>query len=116
MATDKNLLSGNTTMLVLKLLENKDMYGYRIIEELSQKSENVFRLKTGTLYPLLHGLEKDGVVTSYDQNAGNSGRVRKYYRITAKGKGLLATKEAEWAAYNKAVGLVMDGGMPYEFA
>ena len=42
MATDKNQFSGNTTMLVLKLLERKDMYGYQIIEELSDKSENIF--------------------------------------------------------------------------
>jgi len=112
MASDKNLLSGNTTMLVLKLLEVKDMYGYQIIEELSQKSEDVFRLKTGTLYPLLHGLENSGMVASYDENADNQ-RARKYYRITKQGKGLLVQKEAEWAAYTKAVGLVMDGGMAY---
>jgi len=112
MASDKNLLSGNTTMLVLKLLAVKDMYGYQIIDELSQKSEDVFRLKTGTLYPLLHGLENSGMVISYDQNADNQ-RVRKYYRITSKGKRLLVQKEAEWAAYIKAVGLVMDGGMAY---
>jgi len=115
MASEKNLLSGNTTMLVLKLLEAKDMYGYQIIEELSQKSETVFHLKTGTLYPLLHGLENSGMVTSYDQNA-DSQRVRKYYRITGKGKGLLAQKQLEWAAYSKAVGMVMNGGIAYGFA
>ena len=111
MASDKTLLSGNTTMLVLKLLETQDMYGYQIIEALSQKSQDVFRLKTGTLYPLLHGLENTGMVTSYDQSADN--RIRKYYRLTPKGKGLLSQKEQEWAAYTKAVGLVMDGGMAY---
>ena len=108
MPADKNLLSGNTTMLVLKLLETKDMYGYQIIEELSQKSGDTFRLKTGTLYPLLHGLENNGMVTSYDENA-ESGRPRKYYRLTKKGAGLLAQKQAEWALYSKAVGLVMEG-------
>ena len=112
MASDKNLLSGNTAMLVLKLLEVKDMYGYQIIEELSQKSEDVFRLKTGTLYPLLHGLENSGMVTSYDENADN-GRPRKYYHLTKKGAGLLAQKQAEWEAYSKSVGLVMGGGMAY---
>ena len=110
MASDKTLLSGNTTMLVLKLLETQDMYGYQIIEALSQKSQDVFHLKTGTLYPILHGLENTGMVTSYDQNADN--RIRKYYRLTPKGKGLLSQKEQEWAAYTKAVDLVM-GGMTY---
>jgi PadR family transcriptional regulator PadR len=115
MATDKNALSGNTTMLILKLLEEKDMYGYQIIEELSRRSEDVFRLKTGTLYPILHGLENDGMVLSYDENADNQ-RIRKYYRLTNHGKGLLAKKQSEWKAYTKAVSRILDGGAGYAFA
>ena len=102
-------------MFVLELLEVKDMYGYQIIEELSVKSENVFRLKTGTLYPLLHGLENDGMVNSYDENADNQ-RVRKYYQLTNKGKGLLAKKQQEWGEYTQAVCRVMEGGTEYAFA
>jgi len=115
MPADKNALSGNTTMLILKLLEVKDMYGYQIIEELSQKSEDVFRLKTGTLYPILHGLENDGMVTSYDESTSGQ-RIRKYYKLTNKGKGLLVQKQSEWTAYTKAIDLVMDGGARYVFA
>ena len=115
MPSEKNMLSGNTTMLVLRLLEAKDMYGYQIIEELSQKSQDVFRLKTGTLYPILHSLENDGNVISYDESTGSQ-RVRKYYRLTNKGKGLLAKKQTEWAAYSKAVSNVMDGGAAHVFA
>ena len=51
MAIDKSLVSGSTSMLILRLLEEKDMYGYEMIEELRRKSENVFELKAGTLYP-----------------------------------------------------------------
>ena len=51
MAVDKSLVSGSTMMLILKLLEEKDMYGYEMIETLREKSENVFELKAGTLYP-----------------------------------------------------------------
>ena len=115
MPSDKNVFSGNTTMLVLKLLEAKDMYGYQIIEELSQKTENVFQLKTGTLYPILHGLEKDGMVKSYDEHADNQ-RVRKYYALTSKGSGLLSKKQSEWAVYTKAVEHVMEGEVGYAFA
>ena len=115
MPSEKNALSGNTTMLVLSLLEAKDMYGYQIIEELAQKSQDIFRLKTGTLYPILHGLENDGMLTSCDQSAGSQ-RVRKYYRLTGKGKGLLAKKQAEWVAYSKAVSNIMDGGAANVFA
>jgi len=109
MSTEKTTLSGGTTMLIMKLLEEKDMYGYQIIEELSRRSENIFRLKTGTLYPLLHGLEKDGLIISYDEIAEN-GRERKYYRLTDEGGNLLFQKHAEWKTYSSAVNRVMKGG------
>ncbi len=67
MAVDKSLLTGSMTMLVLKLLSEKDMYGYEMIDTLRKKSQNVFELKAGTLYPLLHGLEEKGMLTVYDQ-------------------------------------------------
>ena len=58
MSVDKTLLSGSTAMLLLKLLSEKDMYGYEMIETLRQRSQNVFELKAGTLYPLLHQMEE----------------------------------------------------------
>jgi len=112
---EKTILSGNTTMLVLGLLEAKDMYGYQIIEELSKKSNDIFRLKTGTLYPLLHGLENEGMVTSYDSTPTGQ-RVRKYYKLTPKGKGLLEKKQGEWMQYSKAVNNVINGGAANVFA
>ena len=60
------------------------MYGYEMIETLREKSENVFELKAGTLYPLLHGLEEKEFVKSYEQEAG--GKTRKYYSITRRKK------------------------------
>lgn len=60
MAIEKSLVSGSMTMLILKLLSEKDMYGYEMIDTLRQKSQNVFELKAGTLYPLLHSLEDKG--------------------------------------------------------
>ena len=69
MAIDKALLSGSTTMLILKLLEEKDMYGYQMIEDLRRKSDSTFDLKAGTLYPLLHSLERNDIasrITSYN--------------------------------------------------
>lgn len=91
MAVDKSLVSGSTMMLILKLLEEKDMYGYEMIETLREKSENVFELKAGTLYPLLHGLEEKEFVKSYEQEAG--GKTRKYYSITREGKKQLGQKK-----------------------
>ena len=101
MAIDRNLLSGGTTMLLLKLLEEKDMYGYEMIDTLRRKSRNVFELKAGTLYPLLHGMEEKGLLTAYEQEY--AGKVRKYYSITKKGKQELAKKTEEWQEYASAV-------------
>ena len=67
---DKNLLSGSTTLLVLSLLSSGDKYGYEMIAELEARSDHTFTLKEGTLYPILHTLEKDGAVKSYEKEAG----------------------------------------------
>lgn len=109
MSMDKNLVTGSTTMLILKLIENKDMYGYEMIEELLKKSNDTFSLKAGTLYPLLHRLEEKEMLESYEQNA-DSGRVRKYYSITKKGKGMLTEKQKEWKSYVTAINQVLEGG------
>lgn len=107
MAVDKSLVSGSTMMLILKLLEEKDMYGYEMIETLREKSENVFELKAGTLYPLLHGMEEKNFVKCYEQEAG--GKTRKYYSITKEGKRQLQNKEKEWKEYATAVRSVLGG-------
>lgn len=58
MKINKELLKGSTTMLVLNLLVEENMYGYQMIKALSKKSQNIFELKEGTLYPILHSLEE----------------------------------------------------------
>ena len=105
---DKSLVSGSTTMLILKLLSEKDMYGYEMIETLRQRSENVFELKAGTLYPLLHGLEEKHFLKVYEKEVG--GKVRKYYSITKEGIRVLAEKEKEWNTYAQAVTKVLTIG------
>lgn len=105
---DKSLISGSTTMLILKLIEKEDMYGYQMIEELERQSQNVFTLKAGTLYPLLHGLEQEGRIQSYE-GVSEEGRQRKYYRITPKGLKLLFEKQEEWETYASAVKEVLGG-------
>ena len=84
MAIDRSLVSGSMAMMILKLLSEKDMYGYEMIDTLRQRSENVFELKAGTLYPLLHNLEDKHFVVSYEEEV--PGKVRKYYRITKEGR------------------------------
>lgn len=112
MKINKELMKGSTSILVLSLLKKEDMYGYQITQELKKASENVFELKEGTLYPMLHGLENEKAIESYWFDADN-GRRRKYYKITKEGKKLLKDKKAEWQTYIKAVNSVI-GGVCYE--
>lgn len=101
MATDSSLFSGSMTMLVLKLLEEKDMYGYEMIDTLAQRSNNVFEMRAGTLYPLLRNLVNQKCLTSYEQEV--NGKLRKYYSLTTIGKQLLKDKEKTWREYSDAV-------------
>ena len=96
-------------MLLLRLLEDKDMYGYEMIETLEQKSNNVFKLKAGTLYPLLHSLEEKHYLTSYEK--GVNGKLRKYYGITKDGRKYLRSSKEEWQEYQTAVLNVLWEGM-----
>lgn len=110
MAIDKSLLAGSTSTLILKLLSEKDMYGYEMIETLANRSDHTFDLKAGTLYPILHTLEKNEWVESYEQKASGE-RVRKYYHLTKKGNKALCEKQAEWETYASAVNRVLNGGV-----
>ncbi|MDA1476961.1 PadR family transcriptional regulator [Bacillus changyiensis] len=105
---DKSLVAGSTMLLVLHLLDNQDMYGYQIVKELEKRSESTFTLKEGTLYPILHSLEKNGLAVSY-MSAGESGRKRKYYQITKSGKKQLADKKEEWLIFTRTVNKVIGG-------
>ena len=108
MAKEKSTGPGGTGMLLLSLLSEQDRYGYQMIEELRRRSNQVFDLKAGTLYPLLHSLEAQGYVSSYDGEAVE-GRVRRYYSITKEGRAALDIKKAEWKAYSGAVSAVLGG-------
>lgn len=109
MAVERNLISGSLAMLVLKLLSERDMYGYEMIETLRARSQNVFELKAGTLYPLLHGLEDKGLLDVYEQEF--AGKIRKYYSITKQGRGYLEKKKKEWKEYADAVSQVLAMGV-----
>lgn len=110
---DKSLMAGSTTILVLKLLEERDMYGYQMIETLAQRSDDTFNLKAGTLYPILHNLRNNGYVESYEKEESN-GKIRKYYYLTSKGKKLLREKQKEWITFSSAVNKILNGGLSYE--
>ncbi len=108
MKVNKELLKGSTVILVLSLLNREPMYGYKMIKEIEKKSNGVFMFKEGTLYPILHSLEADGMIESYW--LGNEGsRQRKYYRITNKGSNCLKERELEWVTFRSAVDKILTG-------
>jgi len=106
MKIEKSLLSGSTPMLILSLLKDGDKYGYEMVAELAKRSDDTFTLKEGTLYPLLHTLEKNRWVSSYTSQAPG-GRERKYYRLTKEGRAQLEYKEKEWQVFSQKVNAVL---------
>lgn len=106
MHINKELLKGSTTILILSLLNRKEMYGYEMIKEIEVKSKGVFSFKEGTLYPILHGLENENFIEAY-WDLGEGKRKRKYYRITEDGKSILREKEKEWKLFSSTVNGVL---------
>ncbi len=96
----------HTRLLVLSLLDGEDMYGYQIITELAKRSDHTFEMKEGTLYPVLHGLWKDGAVECFEREAP-TGRMRKYYHLTRKGRGELKRERDAWKRYARGVDAVL---------
>lgn len=108
MKIDKELIKGSTTLLILNLLSDGDMYGYQMTKELEKRSDNTFTLKEGTLYPILHSLESKEMIEAYWEET-LSVRKRKYYHITKNGQQLLDEKRKEWQVYSNAVNKVIGG-------
>lgn len=95
---DRELVKGSTSLLVLQLLNERDMYGYELVKEMDHRSGHNLQMKEGTLYPALHKLEKQEYIECYWQNQ-EKGPARKYYRITLEGKKILEAKTNEWHRY-----------------
>ena len=91
------------------------MYGYQMILELARRSNHTFDMKEGTLYPVLHALEKSGYVEAYQQEAP-TGRTRKYYHLTRKGGAALRAETEEWKRYSGAVNAVLEASLRPEMA
>ena len=109
MKINSELLKGSTQLLVLKLLEQRDMYGYEIIKEIISQSNGVFQFKEGSLYPILHSLENQKYIKSYWES-NTSERKRKYYQITASGKTALQEKVEEWDCFSSSVANILRVG------
>ena len=99
---NKELVGATTSLLVLKVLAERASYGYDIVKRLNREAEGLFLWQEGTLYPVLHKLEKSKLVRTQWQDA-ETGRRRKYYYITAEGREALEERSQEWSAINAMV-------------
>lgn len=97
MKIESELLRGAGPLAVLKLLERTEMYGYQLVEALSKRTDGVLALGQSTLYPLLYNLEAKGFIEA-DWRAADSGRDRKYYRLTPAGRKRLSADTKQWLA------------------
>jgi transcriptional regulator len=100
-------MKSSSDSLLLSLLEQQPMYGYKIVKELEERSQGYFKFKEGTLYPALHRLEKSGLITGKWRTLSN-GRQRRYYYITAKGQAKLAAEKTQWQDFLEAVKLILE--------
>lgn len=103
---NKELLKGTTEVMILKMLGREPMYGYGMIKNFEILSKGTFKFKEGTLYPLLHSLEKKQWIESYWDSL--EGRRRKYYKITDKGRKNLTEKKKEWESFSSTINTILD--------
>ena len=98
-------LKGHLDTIVLATLREEPLHGYAVIEALRRRSEGAFELAEGTLYPVLHRLEAEGLLSSSWSDA--SGRRRRVYRLTRRGRAALARRRQEWMGFASAVDAVL---------
>lgn len=102
------LLKGTTTLLVLGVLRETELYGYEIAQRIRERSGAVISPGEGWLYPALHRLEEQGLLEATWRNGGPGPR-RRYYRLTATGEHALDAQLREWEAFAQSVRLVTNG-------
>lgn len=102
MRIERELMRGAGPVAVLKLLQRAEMYGYELVEALSTRSEGVLAMGQSTLYPLLYNLEAKGLIEGVWREA-DSGRDRKYYRLTDRGRKRLNEDIKQWRALAAAM-------------
>ncbi len=97
MRIERELMRGAGPIAVITLLERREMYGYELVEALSAETGGVLAMGQSTLYPLLYNLEGKGLIRGKWAEA-KSGRRRKYYGLTSKGRAWLLSRQRQWIA------------------
>ncbi len=98
---DSRLLWGTVDMLILDVVSRGPTYGYQIAQSVLSQSRGYFELKEGSLYPALHRMERQGLLTAEWRT--ENGRRRRYYRLTDLGEKELARRRARWREFTAAM-------------
>ena len=104
---NSNFMAGVPELMVLRLLQDREMYGYEIVQAIQAQSRGALSFGEGVVYPVLHGLEKDGALKS--QRREVQGRSRVYYSLTSRGMRRLFDLTDSWTATAQAIQAVLKG-------
>ena len=107
--TNPHFMNGVPELLILKLLQQEEMYGYEIVQAIQIHTDAVIAVGEGVVYPVLHGLERDGAVTSRRKTV--NGRNRVYYAVTAAGSRRFAELSETWTELAGAIRKMLMGGL-----
>jgi PadR family transcriptional regulator, regulatory protein PadR len=105
--TNPAFMTGVPEILILRLLTDREMYGYELVQAIEVATGEAIKLGEGVVYPVLHALEQSGCLRSRRKPV--NGRTRVYYSVTAGGKKRLATVTRDWARITRAVAQVLEG-------
>jgi transcriptional regulator len=109
------LLQGTLDLLILRTLLFGEAHGHAIAKHIRQTSEDLLQVETGSLYPALHRLEKQGLVEAHWEHS-DKGKRAKFYRLTAAGRRQLAQEKSRWERMTRAIGRVLDADAWSEIA
>ncbi|WP_035351515.1 PadR family transcriptional regulator [Edaphobacter aggregans] len=110
--SNPNFLNGVPELLVLRLLEDEERYGYEIVQAIRRGTGEVITAGEGVVYPLLHGLEQEGAVRSKRRTV--NGRSRVYYSLTPAGRRRLEEMLGAWRRVAGAIETMLTGGRDCE--
>ena len=101
-------MSGVPELLLLRLLNEQEMYGYELVRSIKQVTKEAISLGEGVIYPVLHSLERNGALKSRRKAVG--GRTRVYYSLTKKGRDRLAKLRNDWSRIQGGVATALESG------
>ena len=110
--TNPNFMNGVPELLILRLLNEKEMYGYELVQAIRERTDAVVAAGEGVVYPGLHGLESDGALKSRRKTV--NGRSRIYYSVTPRGSRRLADLSETWTNLAAAIHRMLLGGQSAE--